>query len=116
MSIKIVGYRDRCPVFISPSDAFSIQQFAFSHSFSLAPTLVLQGELNLAYRFTYVPRAGDVIREWDNGKMEPFASLSDEDCKSLFQIAESAAEQTLKDQQVEEIFKRNNFMHFGSGS
>ncbi len=116
MQVKIVGYTEhRCPVFMVQAERFSIHEFA-KQSFSEAPVLILQYEVTYVYGFTHVRQSRDMHQEWNGGKMEPFACLSDADCKTLLDIADSTAEQSAKDQQVQEILERNTFMHFGSGS
>lgn len=116
MEIKILGYLGDCPVFIANCEDFSIRDFAFSHCFSLSPRLVLQGELNFVYGFNYVPRAGDVIDQWDDGIMEPFAFLSNEECEALRIIADSDVDQDEKNQEVKRVLERNTFMSFSKGS
>lgn len=118
MKVTTVGYTEyHCPIFMveTGDSSFSIQKFA-THSYSEAPMLIVRDEVAYVYQFTLVRRTGDMIREWDGGKMEPFACLSDEDCNTLLQITDSTAEQSVKNQRVQEILERNRLMEFGSGS
>ena len=123
MKVQVVGYTEYgCPVFLVQTKMFRIQEFA-KHSFSEAPVLILQYEededdtkVAYVYGFTIIRRSEHMYQEWNQGKMEPFACLSQTDIETLVQIADSTAEQSVKDKRVQEVLKSKAFMHFGSGS
>lgn len=105
MCIKNVGDFGSCPVFITHSDEFSIQDFAFNHCYSLSPMLIVKGEPNQVYQFTHAPRAGDIISQWDNGGMKPCACISDEECNALFEISDSEEKGYLKEPKIRQLLK-----------
>jgi len=110
MDIKCIGHKGQSPVFLAQSSNFGIREFAFEHVYSNSPILILKGEddeVIYGYHFILVHRAGDIIEDWNNGKMDPFAVLSDEDYTVLLHIGESKDELFEKDRKIAEILNRN---------